>query len=434
MSALAQALRDVGAEVSGSDRHADRGEWLPILQRLRRAGVRLLRQDGSGVEPGVVVVVSSAIEADNADLAAAVRGGLQVRHRAEVLAELVRGRRVAAVAGTSGKTTVTGMLGWILEVAGLDPWVVNGGGLLNWVAPDRVASVRRGDGEWSVIETDESDRSLLQFEPELAIVTNISDDHFSEAEAERLFRQFVQRVRRVVVTGVGVGRRLGEPAARLVEAAPPGSVVARGGWLEFEWCQTRFQLQLPGAHNAANAVLAAAAAAELGVPPATSAAALSRFRGIERRLERVGMCGGAVVLDDYAHNPAKIAAAWSAAREMGSPVLGVWRPHGFGPLERMMDELVAAWSKVVQEGDRLWLLPVFYAGGTPGGRASSEELARRLADVGVHVETVGALDELEGRVRALVRPGAVVLVMGARDPALPRFARRLCGAEESGTV
>ncbi len=425
MSALAQALVDAGAEVSGSDRYADRGEWVPVLDVLRRAGVRLMPQDGSGVQAGTLVVVSTAIEPGNPDLDAATARGATMRHRAQVLADLVRGRRLAAVAGTSGKTTVTGMLGWILECAGLDPMVVNGGGVVNWAAPDRVASVRRGAGEWCVVETDESDRSLLEFEPELAVITNISGDHFSEAEAEDLFRRFAAQVRSRVVAGEGVGRRLGRPAARVIEASPEG-VVAEGGRVRFEWRATRFELPLVGAHNALNAALAAAAAAEIGVPPAASAGALQTFRGIERRLERVGEVGGAVVLDDYAHNPAKIRAAWSAAREVGRPVLGVWRPHGFGPLERMMEDLVAAWSAAMWPGDRLWLLPVYYAGGTAGGRATSEDLARRLRAAGVTAGTVAGMSELAAEIRGAARPGAAVLLMGARDPALPAFARRLC--------
>ncbi len=424
---MAQALLDAGAEVSGSDRYADRGERLPVLEVLRRAGVRLTAQDGSGVRSAETVVVSSAIEAGNPDLETARARGVPVRHRAQVLADLLRRRKVAAVAGTSGKTTVTGMLGWILERAGRDPTVVNGGGVLNWTAPDRVSSVRRGAGEWAVVETDESDRSLLEFEPTLAVVTNISADHFSEPEVEELFRRFAARVRSVLVAGAGIGRRLGRPAARVIEAAPDGDVRAEGGKVQFRWRGEPFELAMVGAHNALNATLAAAAAAELGVTPAESAAALRCFRGIERRMEPTGTCGGAIVFDDYAHNPAKIRAAWLAAREVGAPVLGVWRPHGFGPLERMMDELVEAWCAVVRPQDRLWLLPVYYAGGTAGGRANSEELTQRLRASGVPASLAADIEHLEAEIRAAVQPGGVVVVMGARDPALPLLARRLGG-------
>lgn len=426
MSALAQALLDSGAKVSGSERHADRGERLPVLDVLQRAGVELWPQDGSGVAGSTTVVVSTAIEPGNPDLEAAIAQGVPVRHRADVLAGMFRGRPMIAVAGTSGKTTVTGMLGWILECAGRDPTVVNGGGVVNWVAPNRVASVRWGAAEWCVLETDESDRSLLQFEPQVAVITNISSDHFNEANSEDLFRQFASQVQTLIITGGGVTRRLRGIRTRMLESVPESEVRTEADGVRFRWRGIDFEVPLVGAHNAENAVLAAAAAAELGVTAVQSADALRHFRGIERRLQRVGMCGGAVVLDDYAHNPAKIGAAWSAARTVGSPVLGVWRPHGFGPLARMMDDLVVAWGAVVRPGDRLWLLPVFYAGGTAGGQCSSDELAQRLREVGVDVAVVSRLEAIEMEIRAAVRPGAVVIVMGARDPALPVLSRRLC--------
>ncbi len=424
MSALAQALLDRGAGVSGSDRFLDEGRKLPVLAVLEAAGARLFPQDGSGVRASrpAAAIASGAVEEGNADLDAARACGVPVWHRSRALAALMAGRRPFAVAGTSGKTTVTGMLGWILERAGLDPVVVNGGAVVNWRGTSRLGSVRYGHGAWFVFEADESDRSLLAYEPAAAVLTNISGDHFSFEESVGLFRQFLERVRGPVVVGPGVGQALGG-GPELIEPRPwPPPSAARGG-VVFGLNGTRFEVPLPGEHNGWNAVLAASAAAVAGVDGQTAAAALRDFRGIERRLERVGECNGAVVLDDYAHNPAKISAAWRAAGRMGAPVVGIWRPHGFGPLRKMMDDLVVELGRVMGPGDALVLLPVFYAGGTPSGAATSEELAERLEAAGWRAETVADAPAAAARARELARPGGVVLVMGARDPDLPRLAR-----------
>ena len=215
MSALAQALLNAGHAVSGSDRFLDQGrDNLGVLETLRRAGARLLPQDGSGVTARTTaVVVSSAIEADNPDLAAAHRLGVPVRHRAELLAELVAGHRLLAIAGTAGKTTTTALVGHLLAELGADPSVVNGGVVLGWQRPDALGSARRGRTDLWVLETDESDRSLLRFAPDWAIITNISKDHFELPEVVALFRLFAAQVKTGIVCGPGVADLLTRTAA-----------------------------------------------------------------------------------------------------------------------------------------------------------------------------------------------------------------------------
>ena len=201
MSALAQALAWGGARVTGSDRLWDRGVEMPVWEGLRRAGVELVRQDGSGVDAETsAVVYSTAVEEGNPDFAAARRFGVPLRHRAEMLAGLAEGKRVAAVAGTAGKTTTTGMAGWVLEQVGMDPTVVNGGGLVDWASGGLPGNARRGGETW-VLEVDESDRSLLEFRPAWSVLTNISQDHFSLEEVRALFREYAGRVTEGVVCG-----------------------------------------------------------------------------------------------------------------------------------------------------------------------------------------------------------------------------------------
>ena len=423
MSALAQALAWRHGRVTGSDRHWDRGAKLPIFGALRAAGVEMVAQDGGAVGADTeAVVYSTAIEEGNPEFLAARRLGVPLRHRAEMLAELARGRQVLAVAGTAGKTTTTGMLGWALEQLGADPTVVNGGALVDWAGPERVGNARRGgeDSPW-VLEVDESDRSLLNFRPEWSILTNVSQDHFSLEEVRALFRTYAGQVGRGIVCGAGVGGVLGTPGAEVHELAERPERDGEGFYVRWRGC--RLAVRQPGEHNALNALAAAELCARLGYGAERVAEALGRFWGIQRRLERVDGGGRVRVVDDYGHNPAKLAAAWRAVSGPEGRVLGVWRPHGYGPLRSMLEPLAEAFAGVFREGDRLWLLPVYDAGGTADRTIGSEALAGALRARGVEAATPGGYGELGDEIAREAREGDVVLVMGARDPELPVFAR-----------
>ncbi len=425
MSALAQALCWTHGRVTGSDRHHDQGRELPIFGALRAAGVEIVRQDGAAVDARTeAVVYSTAIEEGNPEFVAAKRAGVPLRHRAAMLAELARGREVLAVAGTAGKTTTTGMLGWALEQLGADPTVVNGGALVDWAGARRVGNVRRGgDGAPWVVEVDESDRSLLNFHPAWSILTNISQDHFTLEEVRELFRAYAAQVREGIVCGAGVAGEIGKPPAEVFEVA---AAPERGGeGFSVAWRGQRRGVRQPGAHNALNALMAAELCARLGHAPERIAEALSRFGGIQRRLERVDGGGGVRVVDDYGHNPAKLAAAWSAVAAPGNRVLGAWRPHGYGPLRAMMEPLADAFASVCRAGDQLWLLPVYDAGGTADRSVSSGELAEKLRARGVAAAVAPDYEALGAELAREARAGDTILVMGARDPQLPDFAREM---------
>ena len=428
MSALAQALRWTHGRVTGSDRYFDQGLSLPIFDALRAAGVELVKQNGAAVEAGTeAVVYSTAIEEGNPDFIAAKKMGVPLNHRAAVLAELAHGHTVLAVAGTAGKTTTTGMLGWTLEQLGVDPTVVNGGALVDWADARHVGNVRCGgvDSPW-VVEVDESDRSLLQFFPEWSVLTNISQDHFTLEEVQALFRTYAGQVRQGLVCGEGVAAVLGAQNAKTVEVAARPERTENG--FAVEWRGQKLEVRQPGAHNAWNALMAAELCAQLGHEPKKIADALARFGGIQRRLERVDAGGGVRVVDDYGHNPAKLAAAWAAVSTPRNRVLGAWRPHGFGPLRAMMEPLTDAFASVCRAGDRLWILPVYDAGGTADRSVNSEVLVDRLKAHGVQVEWAGDYGELGTQLVREARSGDTLLVMGARDPRLPQFARELAAA------
>lgn len=416
MNPLAQALVANGWEVTGSDRYYDTGRELDVLPKLRRAGVRLVPQDGSGIGPTTeAVVVSTAIEDDNADLAAARRCGVPVVHRSEMLARLAEGSECIAITGTCGKTTVTGMVGYLLEQLGDDPTVVNGGALVNWEDDETVGNFRRGRSARWVIEADESDRSCLRYNPAWAVITNTSPDHFAPDATDALFAAFAERV----PEGHLIGPAGGSPAwdGFEPELGASGARFVHGG-------QT-FTLPLLGHHNASNALHAVLLCELLGHPLDRIADALATFRGIRRRLDVAGSARGVTVIDDYAHNPAKIEAAWQAVAPHCDRVLAIWRPHGFGPLAKLYEPMKALFRRMGESGARLYILPVYYVGGTTSPTHTSEMLVADLEADGVPIELVADYGAVVAGVRATARPGDVVLTLGARDPDLPALARSL---------
>jgi UDP-N-acetylmuramate-alanine ligase len=417
MSALAQALVATGARVTGSDRYHDRGDSLDILRQLAQAGITIVPQDGTGVTASTVAVtVSTAIEDDNPDIAAARSLNVPIVHRAAMLAKLAEGRRCVAITGTCGKSTVTGMVGWILEQLGADPTVVNGAPVLNWRTDECIGNVRIGKSDLWVIEADESDRSLLQFHPDWALITNVSKDHFEYDETRALFDTFARQARNPVL-----------------DASVPGGILdgfspqVMPGSSSFKFREIEFHVPLPGRHNAENALCAAALCERMGYPLAGISDALATFKGIHRRLELAGKARGVTVIDDYAHNPAKIEAAWRAVQPTNGRMFAVWRPHGYKPLATMLTELQTSFRSLWRPGDRIIVLPVYDVGGTATRTINSDALTTHLRNAGVDA-TVAPDYPTVLAAASDARYGDTILVMGARDPHLPELARAIVDA------
>ena len=393
MSALAEALVSMGHAVSGADRlvgSTERALWPPSLARLMARGVKIFPDDGSGVDSSVErVVVSTAIEEDNPGLVRARELGIPVVHRAAALAEALSPFKLVAVAGTCGKSTVTAMLAHVLKSCGMDPFAVNGAAVVGWNG-----STLPGKGEYAVAEVDESDKSLTAFSPYATVITNSSSDHYSKEEMDSVFDAFVKDVKGPVIDG-------------------------RSGRYDAD-------SSLPGAHNRQNAGLALAMAVALGADEAKARAALLDFPGVERRMQLVGHCAGAEVYDDYAHNPEKLHAMISTLQERHEKGIAVlWRPHGYGPLRKMMDALAEMFAETLRPQDRLVLLPVYDAGGTADRSVNSDALAEKISG-SIFVKTP---EEAEGLLRAQASAFGAIITAGARDPALPVMARKLAGKE-----
>ena len=431
MSALAQFVAMKGGWASGSDRAFDRNQQRDVRQKLETLGVKIHPQDGSGLKGDcAALVVSTAVEDTVPDVAAAHALGVPVLHRSELLAHFTATHRTVAVTGTSGKSTTTAMLFELLRGAGRDPSVITGGDLRVLQAEGLIGNAWAGASDLLAIEADESDGSVVRYHPAVGVVLNLQKDHKEEDVVAGMFRTFAQNVRESLVLGEAKNLSefregatvfgFGEAAqvrAERVETGPKASRFSVEG--------TVFELNVPGLHNVENALAAIAACRALGVPMGDLVAPMRGFQGVARRFQVLGESKGITVVDDFGHNPAKIAASLRTARLRAGRVLAVFQPHGFGPLRFLRAELVETFAAELASSDHLWMLEAFYAGGTTTRDISSANLVADLQEKGCAATFA---DSREALVEALVREtrsGDLVLVMGARDPSLTELAKEI---------
>ena len=426
MSALAQFVALQGGRASGSDRSFDQGLNGAGRALLEGLGVRIFPQDGSGVPGCSAVVVSTAVEAQVPDFARARLEGVPLVHRSELLAHFVAELRTLAISGTSGKSTTVAMAFELLRGAGRDPSVITGGELIALQQEGLWGNAWAGRSDLLVIEADESDGSLVRYAPAVGVVLNLQRDHKEMDEVAAMFRTFRQRTREGFV--VGEGANLGEFAAGATVfgfgpcAVRAEAVVEAAGGSTFQVEDVRFTLPVPGRHNVENALAAIAACRELGVPLAAMVGPLAAFQGVARRFQVLGAQRGVEVVDDFGHNPAKIAASIRTAHLRSQRVLAVFQPHGYGPLRFLRADFVATFAAELHPQDRLWMLEVFYAGGTATRDVTSGDVVQDLVEHGIQAEFAPSREDLVAQLAREAKEGDLVLVMGARDPSLTAFA------------
>ncbi len=444
MSALAVLLAARGHDVHGSDRSHDRGESPEKFAVLARSGVRLFPQDGSGVDETIgMLVVSSAVEDSVPDVAAAKRLGIPICRRAAILADIFNAGRGIAVGGTSGKSTVTAMLGHILVRAGLEPTIINGAVSRDAEGAEGLGNVRIGQGDIVLIEADESDGSIALYDPAIAILTNITLDHKPVAELWPLFNDFLNRAQEAVVVNHddpearAMATGLYGPLLVSLDADCPFSTLrARdmklggdGAAMTVEDKETGqsalVRLRLPGRHNLSNALCAIGGACRAGVAFPDACAALESFGGIKRRLEVIGTAAGVTVIDDFAHNPDKITASLAALHDAPGRVIAIFQPHGFGPMKMMRREIAEAFAGGLGKDDILLMPEIFYAGGTTTRDISSADLIHDISGKEREAYFLPTREEIRAWLKPNVRAGDRVAVMGARDDTLTDFARAI---------
>jgi UDP-N-acetylmuramate--alanine ligase len=444
MLPLATILHGQGAEVAGSDRSRDQGRTPEKFAWLEAQGFALYPQDGSGVtSPEQTLVASAAIEDTVPEIVRARALGCPRMTRAELLAALFNAAPLGiAIGGTSGKSTVTGMLGWILHQAGRDPTIMNGAVMKNFVTDDvPFASARVGKGPAFVSEVDESDGSIALYRPAVAVLLNVSLDHKEMDELRALFGDFLASAPRAAVN-------LDDPESAALAARSPdvvsfgidaaGARISVGEWSEsaFEVTATitdrqdgsshALSLRMPGRHNLANALAAVAGAAAAGIEVRDAVAALATFAGIARRFDVIGTsASGVTVIDDFGHNPEKCRATLRTVRAHPGRVIAFFQPHGYGPLRQMGHELALTFARELGPDDVTILCDPVYFGGTVDRSEGSERIVRLIEDAGGHAEHVANRADCATRIAELAEPGDRVVVMGARDDTLTEFAKDL---------
>lgn len=435
MSALAQVAaldRLQGAAgsrpVSGSDRDFDRGRNLGVKAALEKLGIKIFPQDGSGINgSSAELALSTAIEDSNPEVVKARELGLKISHRSELLAAQVNRFDTIAVAGTSGKSTTAAMLFSILEAGGLGPSIITGGALVALKERGLIGNAFRGSGTILVVEADESDGTIVRYRPKTGLLLNISKDHKEIEELNKIFGEFAGHCGRLLVNADDA------PSARLLPGAEKFGF-SSGGWevtdiraglfsSDFKINGVQFSLPAPGLYNIGNALAACAAAAVYGVKLETAAAGLKAFLGVERRFVLIGEKNGVTVIDDYAHNPAKISALLKALHQPPvRRVLAVYQPHGFTPTRHLKAELIESFASGLNGGDILIMPEIYYAGGTANKDISSKDIADAVALKGHKAVFFKSRPEIPAAVSELVKPGDIVVVMGARDATLADFA------------
>lgn len=435
MAPLACLMRSRGHEVQGSDRALDQGKGRETAAWLRAAGISVFPHDGSAITREIGRFVhSTAVEASTPEMQVAVALGLTRVPRPALLAEVVNGGRPGvAIAGTSGKSTITGMLAWLMREAGRSATVIGGAAL---VGDGPAGCILAGPAEGPVIaEACESDGTLVGYHPAIGLIHNVSRDHGELPALRAQFGTFAASCSTLFVNALcpeaaTIGRTFNAVTYGAVQGA--GAVLEvlsleaerASGVLRYHNSEIKLDVPLPGLHNLENAAAAALIAIELGLDAITIGTLMGRFPGAARRFERIGVTASGIrVVDDYAHNGEKLRAAITTAQAGARRVLAVFQPHGFGPARFLRGELRELLPTLLRSQDRFCYAEIFYAGGTVARDISSRALAE---DIG------GAYAPDHAAVRAWVareaRPGDTVLIMGARDPELPRLAREVLAA------
>ena len=442
MMPLAMILAGRGAIVSGSDRGLDQGRVPAKFDALREQGIELFAQDGSGVVSAEqIVVASAAVEETVADMVSGARIGCARMTRAALNAALFNAAALPiGVAGTSGKSTVTGMIATILHETGRDPSVMNGAVMKDFAGADRpFASALVGAGTAYVSEVDESDGSIALYRPGIAVLNNVSLDHKALDELNVLFGDFIAHARHAVVNADNADAAalaLAVPASRVtrfsVEGA--GDLVARdlraapfavSFTLHHAGGAMPVALQVPGRHNVSNALAALGAARAAGVPLDEAVAALARFTGLRRRFDLVGEAAGVAVIDDFGHNPDKIAATLDTLHAFPGRLLVLFQPHGYGPLKVMRAELVAMFARALSADDLLVMPDPVYHGGTTDRAVTSADIVRDVVVSGRHALHIPDRAAAAAHLVAEARAGDRIVVMGARDDTLSLLAAEM---------
>ncbi|MCZ2085400.1 MAG: Mur ligase domain-containing protein [Flavobacteriales bacterium] len=434
MSAIAQYLKGIGKEVSGSDRYFHPGEYNKTKEQLEAEGIKCFLQDGSGItEKTDLIVVSTAIEDTVYEVQKAKELGIPIIKRSELLSIIAKSKKTIAVAGTSGKSTTSAMLFQILLDANFEPSIISGAGLTSIIKQGKIGNAAVGKGEWLIIEADESDGSVVQYHPEIGLLLNIDKDHQEIDELIELFTIFKSNTNSLFIVNQS------NTLAKSLSANPEidfGFENKEAGYsaenfkqdglsLTFEIQNQKFQMNSLGQHSVENATAAIAVAHQIGIGLKTCAESLSKYEGIYRRHQILGQKNGVWVIDDYAHNPAKCAASIKACQPLAEKVIAWFQPHGYKPTRFLKDDFIQEIADSLRLQDEIWMSEIFYAGGTAVKDISANDLVEGITAKGKKAHFVEDRNDLLEALKPELKEGTVLLLMGARDPSLEEFCKNL---------
>lgn len=435
MSAIAQYLQGIGKNVSGSDRYFQPDTPNETREKLEAEGIRCFLQDGSGINPETdLVVVSTAIEDTVFEVKKAKELNIIILKRSQVLALISESKKTIAVGGTSGKSTTSAMIFDIMQYAGLEPSIISGAGLTSIIREGQIGNAKVGKGEWLVIEADESDGSIVQYHPEIGLLLNIEKDHQEIDELMKIFGTFRDNTKTTFITN-----QSNHLAAELstnhendfaVETTKSvgfvgNNFVQNGLQIQFTANGTTVKMDTVGKHNMENAMAAIAVAQQTGVSIETCAEALANYEGIYRRHQVIGEKNGIMLIDDYAHNPAKCAASIAACQPIAPKVIAWFQPHGYGPTRFLRNDFVQEIAAVLRPNDEIWMSEIFYAGGSAVKDISANDLITDIQNLGKKAYFVENRNELVDALKPHFEKETVLLLMGARDPGLETFAKEV---------
>jgi len=429
MSSLAQILKLSGYDVQGSDRNFDLNRDLENKKALEKLGIKMYPQDGSGITSDLdFLCASTAVEDTIPDIKAAKEKGVLIKTRPELLAETFHKYKYGvAIGGTSGKTTTTAMVGYILDKAGKKPCMINGGLLRDYESDTGIPNIIFNKGDICVVEADESNGSIDLYNPYISVISNISADHKSLDELVVLFQNLANRTAQSVIINDDydlcrkithkklVRFSLKNPQADFyasnIKPLPHGT--------QYDFNGQTYTLNLIGAFNVANALSAIAACCELGVAPKQAAEILQGFHGTRRRLEVIGSKNDITVIDDFAHNPDKVKASVSALRQYDGRLIIMFQPHGFGPMRSLGKEIMQEFVSNMAQDDILVMPEIFFVGGTVTRDISSADLINYTHTLGKQNSYYFPdKDQAAKFIIENARKGDRIVIMGARDNSL----------------
>jgi len=429
MSAIASFMADKGNTIIGSDRAFDRAPEHPVCRLLKSKGITIVKQDGEGIDKTLnCIIFSTAVEDTNPEYLKAKSLNIPIKTRPEYLIDIASSFKTIAIAGTSGKSTASGMLAFLMHRLGLSPNFIGGGRVKQFKAENNPGNSIIGDSDVLIIEACESDGTIINYTPEHSVILNIDLDHHAIGKTIELFKLFIKNTSgmRIINADDDNLKKIDIRDAIAFSVDKPSDYMARDVIYmpfrtDFSINGVRFRLSIPGKHNLYNALSCIAILSERGVPLKEIASILHQFDGIERRFDVYLNDEKHLVIDDYAHNPHKISSLMQTVRNIRENICYIFQPHGFAPTRMMKDEYIETFAKNLHTTDHLILLPIFYTGGTVQRDISSHDLANGIKMEGGSVEVI---DDRGAILRRLDEWDNYV-IFGARDESLAEFAKTI---------